>query len=87
MAIALGKLVVYKGYIANGADEHPSVITNVHGAGEGAPCDLIVHPDGQSARVFVSRPVYSSRAAADADIVGAPKRRDGYAFLFDRSST
>jgi hypothetical protein len=84
MDIALGKLVVYKGYIANGADEHPGVITGIHGAGEGMACDLLVHPEGQSARVFVSRPVYSSRAAADGDIVGAPKRRDGYAFLLDR---
>lgn len=77
----VGNQVTVKGYIANGTDEHPGLITRVHGAGQGAFANVTAFPDLQSPKIFSSIPVYSSRAAADADIPGATRRRDGYAYL------
>ncbi|CAN7306597.1 Gp49 family protein [Cupriavidus necator] len=80
----IGDQVMVKGYIANGTDEHAGLITRVHGAGEGAFANVTAFPDLQSPKIFSSIPVYSSRAAADADIPGATRRRDGFAYLLDK---
>lgn len=80
----IGKQVMVKGYIANGTDEHPGLITRVHGAGQGAFANVTAFPDLQSPKIFSSIPVYSSRADADADIPGATRRRSGFAYLLDQ---
>ncbi|AOY90546.1 hypothetical protein BKK79_00915 [Cupriavidus sp. USMAA2-4] len=78
-----GRMVTVKGYIANGTDEHPGIITRVHGAGEGALVNVTAFPDLQSPKIFSSIPVYTSRTAARDAIVG-PSRAAGYAFFPDR---
>lgn len=80
----MGRIVVVKGYITNGSDEHPGIITRVHGAGEGAFVNVLAFPDLQSNKVFGSIPVYSSRAAAEADVAGYTRRQNGFAFFPDR---
>ncbi|MDE4918286.1 hypothetical protein ACUXAV_000325 [Cupriavidus metallidurans] len=80
----MGRIVVVKGYITNGSDEHPGIITRVHGAGEGAFVNVLAFPDLQSNKIFSSIPVYSSRAAADADVAGYTRRQNGFAFFPDR---
>ncbi|CAG2132421.1 hypothetical protein [Cupriavidus numazuensis] len=77
----IGNQVMVKGYIANGTDEHPGLITRVHGAGQGAFANVTAFPDLQSPKIFSSIPVYSCRAAADADYPGSNRRQNGYAYL------
>lgn len=80
----MGRIVIVKGYKANGTDEHVGIITRVHGAGEGAFVNILGFPDTMGAKPFNTIPVYSSRAAADADVPGFSRRQNGYAFLPDR---
>ncbi|NSX14968.1 hypothetical protein HTY52_12870 [Cupriavidus taiwanensis] len=79
----IGRIVTVKGYIANGSDEHPGMITRVFGAGEGALVNVTVFPDLQSPKILSSIPAYTSRTAARDAIVG-PSRANGYAFFPDR---
>ncbi|WP_454731489.1 MULTISPECIES: Gp49 family protein [Cupriavidus] len=75
----IGNTVIHKGYITNGADEHPAMITRVHGVGEGALVNVTVFPDMQSPKVYASIPVYNSRKAAREAVVGQ-SRANGYAY-------
>lgn len=75
----IGNTVIHKGYITNGADEHPAIITRVHGAGEGALVNVTVFPDMQSPKVYASIPVYTSRKAAREALAGY-SRANGYAY-------
>lgn len=75
----IGTTVIHKGYITNGADEHPAMITRVHGVGEGALVNVTVFPDMQSPKVYASIPVYTSRKAAREAVVGQ-SRANGYAY-------
>lgn len=75
----IGSTVIHKGYITNGADEHPAMITRVHGVGEGALVNVTVFPDMQSPKVYASIPVYTSRKAAREAVVGQ-SRANGYAY-------
>ena len=76
----LGQSVVVRGYTTNGTDEHPGIITRVHGAGEGACVNVTAFPDLQSPKIFSSIPVYTSRVAAR-DALTGPSRANGYAYL------
>lgn len=76
----LGAEVIVRGYIANGTDEHPGIITRVHGVSEGALVNVTGFPDLQSPKLFPSIPVYSSRKAAR-DALAGPSRANGYAYL------
>lgn len=78
-----GRIMTVKGYIANGTDEHPGIITRVFGVGEGALINVTVLPDLQSPKILSSIPAYTSRAAARDAVVG-PSRANGYAFFPDR---
>lgn len=79
----IGRIVTVKGYIANGSDEHPGMITRVFGVGEGALVNVTVFPDLQSPKILSSIPAYTSRTAARDAIVG-PSRANGFAFFPDR---
>lgn len=79
----IGRVVTVKGYIANGTDEHPGMITRVFGAGEGALVNVTAFPDLQSPKILSSIPAYTSRTAARDAVVG-PSRANGYAFFPDR---
>lgn len=76
----LGQDVIVRGYIANGTDEHPGIITRVHGVSEGALVNVTAFPDLQSPKLFPSIPVYTSRKAAREALAG-PSRANGYAYL------
>jgi|SRR5579871_3494569 len=67
----IGRTVIVKGFHSNGSDEHPAVITRVHGLvgdcgyGDQYCVNVTLFPDASSPSFFISMYLFESREQAE----------------------